>query len=211
MKKFIELPASKHSISIRKLAYGKGINDANYIVQRIDADGKHTMCPYYRRWFDMLSRCYSKAVQKRYPTYIGCTVCEEWLLFSNFRKWMECQPWQGNHLDKDIVKVGNQVYCPALCCFTTGQENSLFCDSGASRGKYPTGVHFDKRNGKFVAQCNVNGKKKHLGYFKTAHSAEAHYINFKRDLIIKTAMASSDPRIKNGLLRHANNLVNNPV
>ena len=188
----------------KKLVFGKGINDADYDTK---------VCPYYREWYKMIQICYSTKWQANNDDedLDGRTVCKEWLLFSTFRRWMENQPWQGKQLDKDIIDIGNQVYCPEYCCFTTPQENSLLNDQRNARGQYPQGVCFNRFHGKFVASCNVNGKKKHLGYFKTAHSAEAHYINFKRDLIIKTAMASSDPRIKDGLLRHANNLVNNPV
>ena len=121
---------------------------------------------------------------------------------------MECQPWQGKQLDKDIIAIGNKVYCSAFCCFTTYRENNLLGDSGAARGQYPQGVSFNKRAGKFVAQCSANGKRKFLGYFDSVYRAEAAYLNFKYDVIIAVAMAATDSRIKTGLLAHAAFLVN---
>ena len=211
MNKFIELPASKKSLARRKRVCGKGINDAWYIVQPMGADGKQTMCPYYQKWHNMIRRCYDPVSLKKRPTYIGCTVCKEWLTFSVFRKWMEQENWIGLELDKDIICIGNGVYAPEFCCFTTPQQNNLLTDHRNAQGPYPQGVSFNKEKGKFVASCRVNGKQKNLGYTDSCHRAEAIYLNFKRDLIIKVARASQDSRIKNGLLRHADFLVNNPV
>ena len=49
------------------------------------------------------------------------------------------------------------------------------------------GVSFDKARGKYQAQCRVNGKKKHLGYFTTSQEAYAAYKRFKEYLCKKTA------------------------
>ena len=124
---------------------------------------------------------------------------------------MEQENWIGLELDKDIICIGNGVYAPEFCCFTTPQQNNLLTDHRNAQGPYPQGVWIDKRNGKFTAACNVNGKRKYLGLFDTPYRAEAAYINCKYDVIIDAAMASSNERIKHGLLRHADFLVNNPV
>lgn len=42
------------------------------------------------------------------------------------------------------------------------------------------GVSFYKRDNIFTAQINVNGKKKHLGRFKTAEEANIAYVKAKR-------------------------------
>ena len=94
----------------KKLVCGVGINDAGYVVMEFETiivDGKRKRkrvwaCPYHQTWKGMLERCYSTKFQERNPTYIGCTVSKEWLVFSNFRAWMMTQDWQGKHLDKDI-------------------------------------------------------------------------------------------------------------
>ena len=42
------------------------------------------------------------------------------------------------------------------------------------------GVHFDKRQGQFVAYLTAYGKRRHLGYFDTAAEAEVAAINGRR-------------------------------
>lgn len=78
-----------------KLVYGVGINDADYPTtqrEKVNGEWKITWrCLYYDRWVSMLTRCYSSKCHEKQPTYKGCSVCDEWLTFSNFRKWMEQQ------------------------------------------------------------------------------------------------------------------------
>ena len=67
-------------------------------------------------------------------------------------------------------------------CFCTARDKLVFTDRGNARGDYPVGVCFHKRAGKFVAQCTVNGKLQHLGYFNTPEEAFAVYKPFKENL-----------------------------
>lgn len=153
-----------------KLLYGVGVNDADYVVYpRIN--GKQVMCRYYMSWRDMLYRCFSADCHKRLPTYADCTVCEEWHSFMAFRAWMMTQDWQGKELDKDILLSGNKIYSPETCIFVFAKINTLLLDNLSSRGKYPIGVIWHKAAKKFVAQCNIEGKRKHLGCFETAMDA----------------------------------------
>jgi hypothetical protein len=115
---FIEKSATKKSLSGRRPVYGVGINDADYITI-YKSNGSTLTCPFYRRWKNMLSRCYDKKYLERNKTYKDCSVCKEWLTFSNFKAWMIKQDWRGNHLDKDITSQGNKVYSPNLCLFVT--------------------------------------------------------------------------------------------
>ena len=80
----------------------------------------------YHTGHDMLNRCYNKKRLERYPTYIGCSVCERWLTLSNFAEDIKSLPnydlWvQGinNVLDKDIRVPGNKEYSPKTCMFVT--------------------------------------------------------------------------------------------
>ena len=107
MKDFPIIPAGKLSISMRKPVYGVGINDAQYKIKP-KVGGKRIECPYYRRWLNMLERCYDARLKERCPTYVGCYVSDEWLLFSNFRAWMCKQDWVGLYLDKDILVSYNK-------------------------------------------------------------------------------------------------------
>lgn len=91
----------------KKLVCGVGVNDASYAVNPL-INGKQVMCWIYKKWKSMIHRCYDSKIQARQPAYIGCSVCEEWLTFSNFKLWMEAQDWQGKELDKDILTAGSK-------------------------------------------------------------------------------------------------------
>jgi len=199
---FIEIPACKNSIANRHPVFGVGVNDADYHTNLL-VRGKKIMCPLYRRWADMLKRCYSLKYQKNQPTYIDCSVCDEWLVFSNFKRWMEKQDWQGKELDKDIINPGNKIYSPENCSFVDRSLNSLLNDRKSARGKYPQGVTWHEHSKKLQARVNYNGKCVHLGYYLTPEGASDAYIKAKVKIILETAKCQTDDRITNGLLLHA--------
>jgi hypothetical protein len=205
MKDFPQIPASKKSISNRSLIRGGGVNDASYQVQPV-VDGKQLRCPYYMRWRGMLERCYDPRYQALYPTYLGCTVVEEWLGFMAFRAWMMKQDWSGKQLDKDLLITGNKIYSPEACIFISGHMNSLLCDSGAARGCWPQGVSFHKPNGKFQAQININGKRTYLGSYHSSQEAESAYLVAKGSEIRRHAKLQDDPRLMEALYRIANEI-----
>lgn len=79
----------------------------------------------YQKWKNMLERCYSELYQKKRPTYIGCTVCDEWHNFQNFAEWYYKNKTDGYDLDKDIKISGNKTYSPDTCLFVTKRENTV--------------------------------------------------------------------------------------
>ncbi len=91
----------------------------------------------YFCWQNMIRRCYSDIEQKKCPTYIGCTVCREWLNFQTFCEWYNSNtPNDGGkyQIDKDIKVKGNRVYSPLTCKLVTAQENlAEMCDRALSR------------------------------------------------------------------------------
>jgi hypothetical protein len=189
----------------RQLVYGVGINDADYVT-RPRINGRRVICPFYGKWMNMLARCYNPKYQAKQPTYIGCTVAEDWLTFSSFKAWMEKQDWEGKHLDKDLLEDGNKVYSPENCIFVSRAINNLLTDSAGKRGVYPQGVSISKCSGKYAAQCKVNGRVKHLGYFNTIAEAETTYLTFKAGVLIDTAHgqeAMNDHRLHTALLGYA--------
>lgn len=200
MNKFKEIAATRASISKRRLVYGVGINDANYMVC-VNIDGKKTKCPYYSRWSGMLERCYSKKYLAKKPTYIGCSVSNEWLTFSNFKKWMELQDWKEKELDKDILIQGNKVYSSSTCVFVDMEINALLNTNKASRGKHKQGVIWCEDIGKFRSRVNNHGKKKHLGYFSSEDEASEAYITERLLYVKSVAMGQNEP-IRSALLRH---------
>ena len=148
--------------------YGIGINDFDGLVK---VNGKPTKV--YDRWKAMLCRCYSNNYQGKQPTYIGCYVCEEWLLFTNFKKWYETHYRLDYHLDKDILFKGNKLYSPETCSFVPQEINKLFTNRKNDRGNLPIGVCYSKKYNKFTSQINIDGKRKNLGFFN--NDKEAFY------------------------------------
>ena len=111
------------------------------------------------------------------------------------------QNWESKQLDKDILIQNNKVYGPETCLFVTNAINNLLIDKGASRGEWPIGVCFDKRGGKYVAQCSAEGKNKNLGYYNTPKEASDAYKLFKYELIAETAIQQTEP-LRSALLNY---------
>ena len=195
------IPANKQSISQRKLAYGIGINDADYVVTPT-IDTKQTICPFYRVWRSMLDRCYNAKKHKAKPTYKHCLAAKEWHLFLNFRRWMVLQAWQGNELDKDILVAGNKVYSPETCCFVSREINLLLTDHGAARGKCPIGVCYHKVSGRYMARLNINGSHKYLGLLTSPESAHTAFLVAKSDHVRDVAQTQREV-IRTALFRIA--------
>lgn len=104
---------------LRPVVFGIGFIGVG--KHKASESGKHTKM--YATWKNMLERCYSDELHSRYPTYKGCTVCDEWHNFQNFAEWMVAQDYDGKHLDKDIKVKGNKTYSPETCSFVTCKEN----------------------------------------------------------------------------------------
>lgn len=190
---------------MKGIVFGVGLNDAGYTVQPL-VNGRREWCPFYSRWTNMLKRCYCKKFQDEYPTYIGCSVCKEWLTFSNFKKWMETQDWEGKYLDKDILDRENKVYSQDKCIFVSNHVNTLIVATDSARGSYPLGVYFYKRIGKFHAKVRVNCATQNIGYFDDQYEAHAAWKKSKIAIIISVANEQSDKRLVSALHRIADNL-----
>lgn len=191
-------PANSKSAAMRKTVYGVGINDAPHVIE-IRQNGNRITEPCHTSWWSMLRRAYDSKFHSKQPTYIDVTVCPEWLMYSGYRKW-----WLENHtdgfaLDKDLLHPGNTVYSPDTCIYIPQWLNSFTIDSGATRGEWPIGVHFNKRAGKFQAYCNNRaiGKLQHLGFFSNPESAHMAWKQYKLELAdeLKPRMDSIDKRI----------------
>ena len=190
----------KYSRKKTKLLFGVGINDADYAVKP-KVDGKQITCPFYVAWKGMLSRCYSKEVQKGRPSYVGCIVSDEWLFFSKFKSWMTTQDWEGKALDKDILIQGNKVYSPKACIFVSKSMNNLLNNHSALRGEHPLGVDLVRKTNKYRAKCSVNGNDVHIGIYDTAYDAFEAYKKYKYKHIAELAKEQSEP-LKSALLSY---------
>ena len=183
----------------RSLVFGWGINDADYVTEST-VDGKRVSCKFYKTWQSMIQRCYSKKFYIQRPTYIGCSVCEEWKYFSNFKQWMEQQDWEGKQLDKDLLIKDNKIYSPTACVFIDRKLNLFLTDRKKSRGDYPIGVCWDKNANKFMAQCN-NGKGKptYLGLFTCPNQAHEAWRKCKHEMACQYADEQTDSRVAEAL------------
>ena len=184
-----------------KLIHGVGINDADYVTYKAKTDTEpYWRCPFYERWGSILKRCYSSKYHARRHTYIGCTISEEWKLFSKFKFWMETQDWEGKALDKDLLINGNKVYSKDACIFADNRVNTLLNDNGSVRGKYPIGVYFHKPSGKFKAQCkDGTGSQKSLGYYTDSDQAHQVFCAYKAKVVAQVASEQTDERLKKRL------------
>lgn len=182
-----------------KLVAGIGINDADYPIFKT-IGGKREICPYYRKWADMLNRAYKLGKH----SYISCEVCDEWLTFSNFKRWMEEQDWEGKQLDKDLLGDG-KLYSPDTCCFIDSKANSFLTTRRAGRGNYPLGVR-RKPGCRFEARVNDgSGRPKSLGYFGCATAAHLAWKAAKRRQAIILGESLGDSRITNLLVSWVDN------
>jgi hypothetical protein len=183
------------------LVYGIGIYEK----------GKHSAyengkkCKAYTAWNSMLERCYSSIYQERHPTYICCTVCDEWLEFQVFADWHEeNHPKDGNsyHLDKDLKIIGNKVYSPSTCLFVSSAVNKFTIDRGASRGEYLIGVRWHKQGEKFHSRCcnPFTKKQENLGLFTNELSAHLAWRSKKSELAYELAITQGNPEVRRALL-----------
>ena len=193
-----------------KLVYGVGVNDLPYrtqVKEWVTKDGGKRvqetvfMCRYYTAWKNMLKRCYSEKCLERYPSYIGTSVCSEWLYASEFKRWMDQQDWEGKCLDKDIIVPGSKLYSPETSAFVLKATNTFVIARNACRGECPIGVDLHKRTGRYRAQCNnpFTGEREYLGLFSTPEEAHEAWRKRKHELAQLVAATESDPRIVEAL------------
>lgn len=195
---------------MKKLVYGVGVNDLPYrthVYEYVTNDGGKRVqklvfrCKYYEVWKNMLERCYSEKFLESNPSYIGTSVCREWLYASEFKKWMEQQDWNGKPLDKDNIVPRSKLYSPETCAFVLKATNSFVTASDARRGDYPIGVYLHKQTSKYHAQCNnpFTGEQEHLGLFSTPQEAHEAWRNRKHELAQLVAATESDMRVVEAL------------
>lgn len=189
-----------------KKIYGVGINDTGRCSRRTKRDDNGVKvvtwrCPYYSKWVMLLQRCYSNKFKNKWPSYKECTMCAEWLIFSNFIQWVDSQPnkdWKNCELDKDLLIDGNKHYSPETCAFVSEKVNSFLLESTKTRNQYLIGVQFLKSTGKFRARCSnpFNGKLEHIGVFNTELEAHLAWKKRKHEHAVRLSINELDDRVK---------------
>lgn len=150
----------------------------------------------------MINRCYGESFQKKHPSYFDCEVCEEWLIFSNFKAWMEKQNWEGKHLDKDLLVDGNKLYSPETCVFISSNLNNFLTDSFATRGDCLIGVSHIPKVAKYRATCRnpFTLKSESLGSFENETDAHVAWKTRKHFFAESLASFETDQRVVTALL-----------
>lgn len=166
----------------RRLIFGVGVNDSPKAISKHNIRNDKD----YYLWHGMIQRCYDDYTQKKHPTYNGCTVCDEWLYFSNFKKWFDKNYIEGYQLDKDILVKGNKVYSPNTCCFVPFEINTLFTKSNAKRGVLPIGVQRYLKD-RYRTCFKRGGKVTYLGVYNKVEDAFCAYKIAKESYIKEVA------------------------
>jgi hypothetical protein len=139
----------------------------------------------YEVWVSMLTRCYYEKYKLRHPSYIGCSVVEEWHNYQVFAKWFTENYVEGYQLDKDLLVKGNKIYGPDTCCFVPSLINNLIGKSGHNLKTDKTlPLRVTKSGNKFSAYCSFYGKDKYLGVYFSIEEAFEKY-KLEKELYIK--------------------------
>ena len=166
--------------------YGVGVSGTKYPIKVDDVITKE-----YGLWHSMLQRCYSDTLKKKYPTYEGCEVSENFKNYEYFYEWCNKQIGfdnEGWHLDKDLLVKGNKVYSENTCVFIPKEINLLLTKRTASRGEYLIGVSWNKKDNAFVARVNKSkGGSEYLGLFNTEFEAFNAYKEAKEYFVKEQA------------------------
>lgn len=185
----------------RTLVFGVGIMDAE--SSRCNGKIIHS----YSVWIGMLGRCYRKGKYER-EAYSGCTVCDEWLTFSEFNKFYEKYHVEGYELDKDLLVPGNKVYMPSRCVFIPRSLNGFITLRPTQKGKYPTGVCARKNSIKFQAAIREDNKNRHLGLFDDPYDAHLawYYAKMEAAEKYKDICDKIHPDLYRGLIKKIESL-----
>lgn len=176
----------KGSVKDRQAPFVEGVG----IVGDISPNSNFQTRRFYDMWKGMLKRCYNEHALHKRPSYKGCSVSEKFLNFSSFYTWCLNQighDQEGWHLDKDILVKGNKVYSPETCCFVPPEINILLAYNKAKESDLPTGVLYSKEKRKYRVQLNINGTRKHVGYFEDVGKAHQAYLKIKNGELLRIA------------------------
>jgi hypothetical protein len=122
----------------------------------------------YNIWILMKARCYRKA-SPSYKNYggRGITICDEWIhSYETFRTWALENGYKEN-LSIDRIDV-NGNYCPENCRWA---DNSTQVNNRRPYGKIPITGIVQMKNGVYLGQVTVNGKRIHCGASKDLNIA----------------------------------------
>lgn len=134
----------------------------------------------YQTWFNMVGRTSNPDhISFKYYGHVGVTVCDRWLNVENFIEDMYPSFIEGLTLDRID---NNKGYFPDNCRWASQSiqsRNTKKIRSNNTSGY--RGVSFYKANSKWISSLGIDGKDKHIGYFKTAIEAAKAYDKYVID------------------------------
>lgn len=155
----------------KKAVKGLGINDIDY----------HAKSECYRKWKSILERTSPTYNRKAYEKV---RICDEWLTFSNFKKWFDDNYIEGFAIDKDLLSSPeDKVYSPSTCCFLPRIINNIL-------RKYPTDKQVGVRktpNGRYRVVFSAYAKQTLVGYFDSLEDAQLAYKLAKKKYVKELA------------------------
>ena len=160
------------------MLYGVATNDLGRGECSYMHNRRQVVAKFYATWKRMLYRCYDAEFLKDNPTYIGCSVCDDWLTLSNFREWFNNTYIDGYDLDKDMLVSGNKIYSPETCVWLPHELNALLCVRTRNKGNLPVGVSL-QRSGRYQSGATQHGKRVQFGTYDTPDEAHEVYIEHK--------------------------------
>lgn len=154
----------------RKLICGVAVNDGEVyeVKTRI-----------YNIWHCMIQRSCDSKTKQRNPQYKDTKICKEWLIYSNFKKWVLSEDsgyQEGFEIDKDIIGGSTNLYSPETCCFVHPRINKLLVGCRRKDNGLPIGV--SKHPNGYCAYCSHGDKIINLGLFSNPENA---FLAYKRD------------------------------
>ena len=172
-----------------------------------DESGVHTEA--YRKWHDMIERCYNPSAIKKRHLYKDVIVCEEWFNFQNFAKWYDENKidYEDTHLDKDIIGKKSNLYSPNTCCVVPREISMIFTRTPKSHNDdLPVGVlKMPRCISKYIAGICMNGKYIVKSGFDNPDDAFEWYKNQKKLKIRNVAEKYKDilkPNVYETLLNY---------
>ncbi len=166
----------------------------------------------YKTWCSIFVRCYSPVSLKNRPTYELTEVCDEWKLYSNFKKWYISNYIEGYFLDKDIIDGTSHIYSPYTCSFVPNIINCCILDGNSKNSNLPIGVHYRPKGKDMVnefsnpyqARLWKYKKRVSLGCYPTPYDAHKAWQFGKKEYLIELINDYSDkvtPEVVVGLQR----------
>lgn len=160
----------------------------------------------YSVWSAIRQRCYNKNCKDSFLAYEGCTMSEDFLVFSKFKEWYNSQigcDQDGWHIDKDLLVKGNKVYSAETCVLLPNEINSAIVVHNRGNNNFPMGVIYNCTKTRYRARIQRKDGWESLGTYDTPEEAFYAYKPVKEAYVKSIAdkwREQIDPRAYQALM-----------